>query len=163
MPTANDASGVHDFDFLAGEWRVAHRRLKERLAGSTEWIAFSGTSTAQLLMGGAGNIDDNVLDLPSGACRAVTMRAFDPATSLWSIWWLDGRTPHAPLDPPMRGRFDNGTGVFLAEDTFNGKQIRVRFIWSRITSTSARWEQAFSSDAGVTWETNWIMEFARVR
>ncbi|MFM9864229.1 MAG: DUF1579 domain-containing protein [Micropepsaceae bacterium] len=163
MAAANTASGAHDFDFLAGEWRVTHRRLKERLAGSTDWIVFSGTSKAQLLMGGAANADDNVLDLPGGAYRAVTLRAFDPATSVWSIWWLDGRTPHAPLDPPMRGRFEDGVGLFLADDTFNCKPVRVRFIWSRITPTSARWEQAFSPDAGTTWETNWTMDFERVR
>jgi hypothetical protein len=28
--------GVHDFDFLVGEWRVHHRTLKERLAYSHE-------------------------------------------------------------------------------------------------------------------------------
>lgn len=162
MTTIDNVRGLHDFDFLAGAWRVAHRRLKERLAGSTEWIAFSGTTTAQLVMEGAANIDDNFLDMPGGAYRAVTLRAFDAATSLWSIWWLDGRMPHAPLEPPMRGRFDDGVGLFLADETFNGKPIRVRFIWSRITPTSARWEQAFSPDGGKTWETNWIMDFARV-
>lgn len=159
--TTNNAPAVHDFDFLAGEWRVEHRRLKERLAGNTEWIAFSGTSKAQPVMGGVANIDDNFLDMPGGAYRAVTLRAFERETSLWSIWWLDGRTPQSPLDPPMRGRFENGVGLFLADDTFNGKPIRVRFIWSRITPTSARWEQAFSADAGKTWETNWVMDFTR--
>jgi hypothetical protein len=159
---ALDRSGIHDFDFLAGEWRIHHRRLKERLAGSTEWIEFSGTQKAQLLMNGAANMDDNFMDMPGGAYRAVTLRAFDPKTGLWSIWWLDGRNPHGPLDPPMRGRFENGVGLFFADDTFNGKPIRVRFIWSNITKTTARWEQAFSPDAGKTWETNWVMDFARV-
>src|ERR1700693_2946360 len=27
-------SGVHDFDFLVGHWRVHHRKLQERLANS---------------------------------------------------------------------------------------------------------------------------------
>src|SRR5262245_39698665 len=64
---ATDHSGIHDFDFLVGEWRIHHRRLKERLAGSTEWIEFEGHQKAQLLMGGAGNVDDNVIELPGGA------------------------------------------------------------------------------------------------
>jgi hypothetical protein len=37
----------------------------------------------------------------------------------------------------------------------------MRFIWSRIGPTSARWEQAFSADGGASWEMNWIMDFTR--
>jgi hypothetical protein len=29
--TTHPLSDVHDFDFLPGEWRIHHRRLKERL------------------------------------------------------------------------------------------------------------------------------------
>jgi len=38
----------------------------------------------------------------------------------------------------------------------------MRFIWSQITASSARWDQSSSEDAGKTWDTNWIMEFRRV-
>ena len=67
--TTNDASAVRDFDFLVGEWRVEHRRLKERLAGSTQWIAFSGTSKAQPVMDGAAN------GRPFSACAWILCRA----------------------------------------------------------------------------------------
>jgi hypothetical protein len=154
--------GLHDFDFLIGEWRVHHHRLKERLAGNHEWVEFGGTSSARKIMGAQGNMDDNVLDLPGGAYRAVTLRAFDPKTRLWAIWWLDGRDPSAALDPPVKGRFEHGVGTFYADIVFEGKPVRVRFVWSHITTDSARWEQAFSPDAGGSWETNWIMEFQRV-
>ncbi len=160
--TAVPQSSPNDFDFLMGDWRVQHRRLKERLAGNHEWIEFEGTLSARKTMGGAGNVDDNVLEMPGGAYRAVGLRAFDPKTRLWAIWWLDGRMPEAPLDPPVRGSFENGVGTFYGDDTFNGKQIRIRFQWSRITPTTCHWEQAFSPDGGKTWETNWIMDFARV-
>jgi hypothetical protein len=39
--------------------------------------------------------------------------------------------------------------------------IRVRYMWSRVTTGSPRWEQAFSTDGVVTWETNWINDFTR--
>jgi hypothetical protein len=32
--TADDLSGLHDFDLRVGEWQAHHRLLKERLAGS---------------------------------------------------------------------------------------------------------------------------------
>ncbi len=154
-------AGIHDFDFFLGHWRVHHRRLKERLANSHEWIDFEGTTVTQSLLGGSGNIDDNVLELPGDPYRAVTLRAFDSKTGQWSIWWLDSRLPRGPLDPPVRGSFKNGVGTFYADDTFNNKPIRVRFIWSRITPTSCHWEQAFSPDGGKSWETNWEMNFER--
>jgi hypothetical protein len=158
-----ESSGLHDFDFFVGSWRVQHRRLKERLANSHEWLSFDGTAVAQLLLGGAGNVDDNELNLPGDPYRAVTLRAFDAKTGEWSIWWLDSRSPRGPLGPPVRGRFKDGVGTFYADDTFNDKHIRVRFIWSKITATSCHWEQAFSPDGGKSWETNWEMDFIRER
>lgn len=155
------ADHVHDFDFFFGSWSVKHRYRKAWLAGSDEWIEFTGTCHAQPTMGGAGNMDDNVLDKPGGTYRAMTVRTYDPKTQSWQIWWFDGRNPHGPVDPPMVGTFQDGVGTFLADDTVGGKKVKVRFLWSRITPTSCQWEQAFSEDGGTTWETNWIMENTR--
>ena len=155
--------GVHDFDFLVGQWRVHHRKLKERLANNHEWIEFEGTLNSQPLMGGYSNVDDLVLEVPGNAYRGVALRSFDSKTQQWSIWWLDSRTPLGPLDPPMRGSFHNGVGTFYADDTLNGRPVRIRFLWSKITPTSCHWEQAYSPDGGKTWETNWVQDITRVR
>ncbi len=163
MHAVRGASDAHDFDFFVGSWRVHHRRLKDRLANSREWVEFSGTTVTQTLLGDSGNIDDNVLELPGDPYRAVTLRAFDAKSRTWSIWWLDGRSAAGPLDPPVVGGFQDGVGTFYASDTLNGKPIRVRFIWSGITASACHWEQAFSPDGGSTWETNWTMDFERVR
>ena len=88
-----------------------------------------------------------------------SIQVFNPATRLWSVYWVDNRD-HV-MSPPVVGAFKNGVGVFEGEDKLNGQPIRVRYIWSNISETGARWEQAFSNDAGETWETNWIMEFRR--
>jgi hypothetical protein len=156
-----DLSGLHDFDFLVGEWRVQHRRLKERLANSHEWQDFDGTCRNLPLMDGWGNVDENKINLPGDNYRGVGLRSYDPKTGLWAIWWVDSRSPHGAVDPPVKGKFANGVGTFYADDTLRGKPIRVRFTWSKITPTSAHWEQAFSSDGGKTWEVNWTMEFTR--
>jgi len=157
----DNLAGLHDFDFLVGDWRVHHRRLKERLADSHEWVEFEGTCSMRPLMGGWGNVDDNVLNMPTGAYRGVGLRSYDPKTGQWAIWWLDGRNPFGDLDPPVKGRFEHGVGTFYSDDMLRGKPVRVRYMWSHITPTSAQWEQAFSPDAGKTWETNWMMEFRR--
>jgi hypothetical protein len=153
-------SGASDFDFFFGAWTVAHRRLKERLTGCTDWETFGGACTTWPILGGLGNVDDNLLHLPAGEYRAVTMRSFDVATGQWAIWWLDGRTPHT-LDVPVKGGFQKGVGTFYADDMLDGRPIRVRFEWSRTNTPSPRWEQAFSADAGATWEPNWTMDFSR--
>jgi hypothetical protein len=155
------ASGAGDFDFQSGAWNVHHRRLKARLAQSDDWEEFTGTCIAQPVLGGNGNMDDNLLNFPGGPYRAVTLRSFDPETGNWAIWWLDARRPHQ-LDVPVIGRFTNGRGEFLARDTFEGEPIVVRFLWLDTDKAEPRWEQAFSPDEGKTWETNWTMRFVRM-
>jgi len=156
------AEGGADFDFFVGHWNVHHRRLRERLAGCDEWDTFGGTSVMTPLLGGHGNVDDNVIDLLGGSYRAASLRAYDPAQRQWSIWWLDSRLP-GPLDPPMVGSFVDGNGTFYADETFAGRPIRVRFCWTKTLSATPRWEQAFSTDGGETWEVNWTMDFSRPR
>jgi hypothetical protein len=155
-------SGLHDFDFLIGRWQVHHRRLKERLANSHEWVEFEGTLSTRQLMDGWANMGDNVFKMPGGEVRGVSLRSYDPRTGQWAVWWLDGGNPSGNLDPPIKGKFENGVGTFYADDTLRGKTIRVRVTWSHITASSARWEQAFSPDGGKTWETNWVTEFRRI-
>jgi hypothetical protein len=149
-----------DFDFFMGRWRVRHHRLKRRLANCADWDDFSGTSSARPLLGG-GNIDENEIPLPGDPYIGVTLRTVDPRTGTWRIYWFDSRDPEA-VDPPMMGRFENGVGLFHADHMFEGRPIRVRFLWSRPTeATTCRWEQAFSADHGQTWEINWVMDFSR--
>lgn len=114
----------------------------------------------RLILGGRGNIEDNVIDLPAGAYRALALRSFDAEAGTWAIWWLDQRAPHQ-LDVPVIGGFENGVGAFYANDTLDGRPIRVRFLWLDTASGSPRWEQAFSPDDGASWETNWTMQFTR--
>jgi hypothetical protein len=151
--------GLHDFDFLVGEWRVHHRTM--RAAGTGQWQEFDGRVSNRALTDGWGNVEEHEFDRATGVTRAIALRVYDPKTAQWAIWWVDGRDPHRPMAPPVKGRFENGVGTFYSDEVHDGKPIRVRFIWSRITAKSARWEQAFSKDAGKTWETNWIMEFER--
>ena len=153
---ATAPAGLNDFDFLLGEWRVHHRVKRQ-----ADWLEFEGTCSERALMQGSANVEDHTFNKPNGTTYGVGLRAFDPTSGQWAIWWIDSRDPLGALDPPVKGRFENGVGTFYSDGTLNGKPIRTRFIWSQITPTSARWEQASSPDAGETWETNWTMEFRR--
>ena len=161
-PKPANLAGLHDFDFLVGNWRVHHRRLKERLADSHEWIEFEGTCSMRPLMDGYGNVDDNFMDMPGGAYRGVGLRSYDPKTGQWAIWWLDSRMPSNRLDPPVRGRLRERRRHVLC-GRHAARQDRFACATHGRTSrrTSAHWEQAYSPDGGKTWETNWTMEFER--
>ncbi len=151
--------GRADFDFIISSWKVHQRRLRERLKGSTSWEEFESASVARKILGGLGNIDEVSMDRESGRLEGFTLRLYDPKSQQWSIYWAD--SVNVELQIPMVGGFENGRGEFYAQEPFEGKQIFSRFIWSNITPTSCRWEQAFSPDGGKTWETNWIADFTR--
>lgn len=160
MTAADSAGGAADFDFLHGSWTVRHRKLRLRLQNDDNWQEFGGTMTTRPILAGAGNFDENVLEDPQGTYEACAIRMFDAVAGKWSIFWIDGRDPSP--DPPVVGAFADGEGHFLGSDAIGGRPILVRFTWSRTAEASPRWEQAFSGDAGATWETNWIMDFDRV-
>ncbi|MGH7607524.1 MAG: DUF1579 domain-containing protein [Gemmatimonadales bacterium] len=154
--TAGDLSGVRDFDFLMGEWRVRHRILRPLKGGS--WSEFEGHCSERPLMDGRGNVEEHRFERPSGVTWGVAVRSYDPKTAEWAIWWIDSRVPHGAMDPPMKGRFEGGVGTFYSDSTLDGKPIQVRFVWIA-NDGRPHWEQAYSEDGGATWAVNWIMEF----
>jgi hypothetical protein len=154
MSQAVVAEGTaRDFDFWLGRWNGHNRRLRERLAGCDEWDEFESKSIARSILGGMGNEDVFLTDY-AGGYIGMSFRFFDPETRQWAIYWADSRRSGA-LDPPVIGSFSGDVGVF------EGPPILVRYTWSGITTTTPRWEQAFSDDGGETWETNFVAEFTR--
>ena len=151
--------GRHDFDFYHGHWHVRNERLKQRLAGSDDWETFEATQRCRPLLDGIGNLDDFVTEW-SGGFRGMTLRLFDLQSRQWRIYWASSRS--GVLEPPVMGRFENGVGTFLGNDTHEGRPVLVRFVWSDIIADTAHWQQAFSTDEGVSWETNWHMWMTRI-
>jgi hypothetical protein len=154
-----------DFDFLLGHWQVRNRRLQQRLQGNDDWEEFDARAHNQRLPAGIGNTDDFIPDCWRPGYVGMSLRVFNPQTGLWSIYWLDnqdgGLHPSGVLRNPVVGKFSDGVGVFEGHDELDGRQIRVRYIWSDIGPDSARWQQAMSADGGATWELNWTMLFER--
>ncbi|OLF13546.1 hypothetical protein [Actinophytocola xanthii] len=149
---------MNDFDFLTGTWNVANRRLTTWLVGSDEWDEFPGEARALSVWGGAANFDE--ITFPTRGYSGLTLRLYDREREEWSIHWSNSRT--GQLDVPVVGRFgSDGVGTFFADEQHEGRPVRLRFIWSNITATTARWEQAYSPDGERTWETNWVMDFTR--
>jgi len=151
---------ANDFRFLSGHFQVSHRRLAERLVGSEEWAEFQTELWGYPVMGGAAFVDEMRGDVGDGEFWGLTLRLHHPKLDEWSLYWADTWRPE--LCPPLRGSFAEGRGEFLGVQEENGLPILARFIWSEISELGASWEQAFSSDEGQTWETNWTMRFERI-
>lgn len=146
-----------DFDFLHGEWRIAHRRLKS--AKDAEWDEFEGEATCWTILGGVGSVEE--LRIPARNFSGMGLRLLDLEKKLWNDFWVNARS--GVLAPPgLTGHFVEGVGVFIAEDTDDGKPILARGVWDRIAEGRCRWHQSVSRDAGETWDYNWFMDWTRI-
>ncbi len=150
-----------DFDFLLGKWEVRNRRLKARLVGSDEWVEFSARlEKGRKLLNGLALMDQFKAEFDGKYFEGASLRLFNPVTEQWTIYWMD--TNHPEITEQVVGGFKDGIGEFYGEELFQGKPVKLRFIWSEITARSARWEQAYFDEARSRWEINWIMEFTRI-
>jgi hypothetical protein len=147
-----------DFAFLAGHWTSRQRRLVKVLADCDEWYEFDATLDCELYLDGNGAFD--VLRAPERDIEGLTLRLYDPTDQVWRIWWA-AKASGGQLDVPVVGRFEGNVGVFECDDIWDGTPIRVRYRWAETDTANPRWEQAFSTDGGQTWEVNWTASFAR--
>lgn len=144
-----------DFDFLAGEWRIAHRRLK----APGDWDVFEGEATCWTILGGVGSVEE--LRIPARDFSGMGLRLLDAKLKVWVDHWVNAKWGVMTL-PGTPGGFVDGAGLFLSDDTDEGQPIKVRGLWDQITGRSHRWSQAVSRDGGRTWEDNWIMHWTKV-
>ena len=139
--TTTPAGKVGDFNFLAGEWRIAHRRPKK--SGNGEWDLFNGEATCWTVLGGVGSIEE--LRIPARDFIGMGIRLLDLEKRLWFDYWVAGKS--GALAPPgMTGGFDNGVGTFTVDDVDGDQPLKVRGVWDLITPASCRWHQAVSRD-----------------
>jgi hypothetical protein len=90
----------------------------------------------------------------------MTLRTYDARSHQWTLWW---GTKTLGISPPQQvGHFGaNGVGNFYAYDKWNGTPIICRFQWKTVDG-NPHFEQAFSTNGGKTWETNWTTDYERV-
>lgn len=158
--TASPTSSRHDFDFFEGKWKLRNKKLKTRLDNCKEWIEFESTQEMYKVLNGIGNIDNFLATVDGGSFEGMTVRLFNPKTSLWSIYWAD--SDDGVLQPPVIGSFENNVAHFFTKDTFKGRKILIVFRWDARDKENPIWSQAFSGDNGKTWEWNWYMYFTRI-
>jgi hypothetical protein len=159
--TAAARDGQRDFDFELGFWKIHLKRLVNPLSGSTKWIEFDGTSVTRKVWDGHAQLEEFETDGAAGHIEGLTLRLYNPKSRQWSLYWANTKDGSMG-GPPNVGEFREGVGNFYCMDTFNGKMVLVKYEWSKITPTSAHFEQSYSEDGGKTWEANWITDQTRV-
>jgi len=159
-PAQTLRDGQHDFDFHFGTWETHIKRLTQPLSGSTNWVEMKGTVTVRPIWDGRGNLEE--IDARNDAMhlQGMTLFLYDPESHQWSQTFASAND--GKLEEPMVGEFKDGRGEFYSQETFNGRSVLVRFVWSDIRPDSHHVEQAFSADGGKTWEPNFIADLTRL-
>jgi hypothetical protein len=159
QPSAAAADGRHAFDFEFGTWDLHVKRLVKPLSGSDEWAEYDGPSVVHPIWGGAANVGEIDISGPAGRIQGMSVRVYNPRSNQWNVSFASAGG--GTLGAAMVGGFAGGRGEFYNQELFDGRAVFVRFIFSDITPTSFRLEQAFSADGGKTWEANWIATFRK--
>jgi len=149
-----ERDGRLDFDFDFGTWKTHIARRQDPLTGSTKWNEYDGTWVVHKIWNGRANLVELEADGPAGHLEGLGLRLYNPESRQWSLNWAN--STQGTMGIPTIGEFKDGRGEFFDQETCNGRAILIRNVWSDITPTSCKFEQAFSTDGGKTWEPNWI-------
>ncbi len=164
QPTPVHRDGSHDFDAGIGAFKTHIRRLSKPLTGSSTWTVWDGTVVTRKLWDGKANLEEVEIDEPSQETthlEGLTLRLYDPAAHQWNLYWANAKD--GSIGRPLTGEFKDGRGEFYAWDSYHGKAILVRQVYSAMSADSYHFEQAFSADGGRSWEANWVADLTRVR
>ena len=153
--------GQQDFDFEIGTWKTHLRRLVRPLTGSTTWVEYEGTTVVRKVWNGRANLVELKASGSAGSFEGLSLRLYNPQSRQWSLNFAN--ISDGTLTPPTIGEFKDGRGEFYNQEKYNGRAILVRFVITKLSQDSVRFEQAFSDDGGKTWEVNWIAIDTRVK
>jgi hypothetical protein len=148
--------GQRDFDWEIGTWTTKVRVRRNPLSGAApDWAEYEGTSVVKPLLDGRANFVELSISGARGKIEGGALRLYNPQARQWSLNYAS--LGNGMLTAPVFGGFDGRErGVFYGQDMLEGRAILVRFIVTRMSPREARFEQAYSTDGGRSWEDNWI-------
>lgn len=144
-----------DFAFLDGHWRIRHQRRLE----SGEWDRFEGEARCFSILGGICSVEE--LLIPARNFSGMGLRLLDVKAQRWNDFWVNAAWGQLGT-PGMGGSFEDGAGLFEAEDEDQGTKVLYRGVWDRIGPRGCRWQQGSSRDGGRSWALSWSMDWERI-
>ncbi len=159
-PAPGDGDPHRQFDFWVGEWSVQNRHINPdgswRDGDVTRARIVPVCDGAAMLEEWAGNFRGTFMN-------GFSLRAYDPAQQGWKLllsWTTNGNDGFGS----MSGSFRHGRGEFSSTWTgSDGNPVTQRYTFSDGLADSVRWDSATTHDGGLSWKTDWIMEFSRTR
>jgi hypothetical protein len=152
---------IHNFDFLLGKWSVLNKRLNERLNNCNDWTEFTAFMETKTILNGLAFMDEMKTSYFGEEFIGLSIRMVDPKTNNWTIYWADTANPASKIKEQVSGTFKDGIGTFYGKETFENKEMQLRFLWKKETLETAKWEQAYFDETTKQWETNWTMLFTK--
>jgi hypothetical protein len=156
-----ERDGAHDFDFGSGVWKTHITRRAHPLTASREMIELNGTVTTRKVWGGRAWLEEIEAEGPNGHWQGLSLFLYNPGAHQWSQTFFNS----ASVTPtrPLIGSFRNGRGELFSQDTFDGRYILVRGVWSDITPDAHHYEESYSNDGGATWEPVFSASLTRLK
>lgn len=153
--------GSHDFDFNIGTWKTHIKTLQHPLSGSNAWAELNGTVTVRKIWGGKASMEEIDASSASDHLKGLTLFLYNPQSHQWSQTFAS--TGDGTLETPAIGGFKDGRGELIDQESYNGRMVLVRNVWSDIQPNSHHFEISFSDDNGKTWEPNFVADLTRIK
>lgn len=151
--------GAHDFDFNFGVWKSHISRLVHPLTGSQESIELNGTVAVRKVWDGKAWLEEMEADGPKGHWEGMSVFLYNPHSHQWSQTFVN--SAQGMFTGAMTGSFHDGRGELYSQDTVDGRAVLVRGTWSNIAADSHRYQEAYSTDGGKTWQTVFTADLTR--
>jgi hypothetical protein len=137
--------GPDALDFWIGSWTVT-------------WSGGTGTNTIRRILNDA--VIEEVFEChdDGGALHGRSHSVFDPTDQIWRQTWVDSTATYLDfVGIEVEGRIS-----FQRSSILNGTPALQRMLWLDVTADSFRWEWQQSTDAGVSWEVKWPLDYRRM-
>jgi hypothetical protein len=153
--------GAHDFDFARGVWHTHATKVVDPFDGHSRTVVMDGTKTARALWNGRAWLEEIEADGPEGHWEGATLFTYNAKAGQWRQAYMDGES--GEIQAPTMGSFKDGRGEFFGTETYRGRSVLVRGVWSDIKPDSHRYEIAYSQDGGRTWATAFKADLTRIK
>jgi hypothetical protein len=155
------ADGAHDFDFNLGVWKTHIKRMLEPLSNSGKFVELNGTVTVRKVWEGRAQLEEIDAEGPNSHLHGLTLFLYNPQARQWSQTFA--ASSDGMLEPPMVGAFKQGRGELYSQETYQGRSILTRGVWSDIKADSHRFEISYSQDGGASWSLAFSADLTRAK